>query len=239
MTSLVGLAILLCALLYCGVPAEPAATDDLCTSQAFHRAFLDGAPGTVEDFPSVSSVLIGYGDRAIPCLKSIVAGKAQDLGITKCAPDPETCRSWALGAIGKIGTPTAKQYLIDFLRHSKNTRLLKGAMLSLADLRVNEARPDILRFLKDPDMKVRATAILSLGLLGDRADFDPMLAATLSLPPQEIYTGAMGLFRLGDPRAIQPLEQRLKTMTDPMGRGAIEDVLRQFKVKLHPPSPSS
>jgi len=233
MTLHLRLAFLLSALLFF-VAAVASANGDLCTSPSFREAFLDGAPLAVhEDYPSLSSVLIGYGDRAIPCLKTIVAGKARALGITGCATDPETCRSWALGAIGKIGTPTAKQYLIDFLRQSENARLLKGAILSLADLRATEARPNLLPLLKHPDMKVRATAILSLGGIGNPDDFDAMLAATLSLPPQEIYTGAQGLLKLGDSRAIRPLEEHARAMTDPMGRRAIEDVLKQFKTKCN------
>src|SRR5215510_3475671 len=106
---------------------------DLCTSPAFREVFLDGAPVTVhEDYTSLSPALLAYGDRAIPCLKSIVDGKAHNLGIIECDANPPGCRSWAVGAIGKIGTPTAKRYLIDFLGRSKAADLLKGAALSLA-----------------------------------------------------------------------------------------------------------
>lgn len=202
---------------------------DTCTSTGFREAFLEGRES--EDYPSVSPVLIGYGDRAIPCLKSIVAGKAERLGITACAGDPYPCKSRALGVIGMIGTPAAKKYLIGFLRSPNNPRLLEGAALSLANLRAEEARPALLALLKHTDTKLRATAILSLGVIGNRSDFDAMLAATLALPPNEIYRGAVGLQKLGDPRAIQPLENRLKTTTDPAEQRAIEDVLRQFKTK--------
>jgi hypothetical protein len=210
---------------------------ELCTSPAFREAFLDGAPVTVhEDYTSLSPALLAYGDRAIPCLKTIVAGRAHDLGIAKCEANPAGCRSWALGAIGKIGTPTAKKYLIDFLGRSKDPHLLKGAALSLANLRADEARPALLTLLKHPDIEVRGTAVLALGVIGNRDDFDAMLAATLSLPPRGVYTGAMGLVKLGDPRAIQPLEDRLKATTDPEERRAIEDVLKQFKSKDEVPS---
>src|SRR5213594_3204317 len=91
--------------------AGVSANGDLCTSPDFRQAFLEGRES--EDYPSVSPVLTGYGDRAIPCLKSIVAGKAQSLGITACAGDPYPCRSRALGAIGLIGTPAAKEYLVE------------------------------------------------------------------------------------------------------------------------------
>ena len=205
------------------------ANGDFCASADFRNAFLEGRQS--DDYPSMSAALVGFGDAAVPCLKAIVDGKGQTLGIVACASDQLGCKKWALGAIGRIGTPKARKYLTRFLHGPNDPDLLVVAILSLANLRDEQTRPALLALLDHPNMRVRANTILSLGVIGNRDDFDQMLAATLSLPPTEIYTGAQGLLKLGDTRAIQPLEEHALTLTDPTYRGALEGVVKDLRLK--------
>jgi hypothetical protein len=203
--------------------------EDLCKSPDFRKAFLEGRQS--EDYPSMSSTLIGFGDRALPCLKAIVNGKGAEMGIAACASDQRGCQKWALGAIGRVGTPEARGYLTCFLRGPNDPDLLTVAILSVANLRDEQARPALVALLKHPNMQVRSKAVLSLGVIGNREDFDGMLAATLSLPPREIYTGAQGLLKLGDPRAIEPLEEHARTLSDPTYRSALQTVIKDLQLR--------
>jgi HEAT repeat protein len=205
------------------------ASEDFCSSPSFRDAFLAGRKSI--DFPSVSPTLIGFGDRAIPCLTTIAAHGADALGITECDSERLACRTWAIGTIGKIGTPKARGYLREFVRVSKDPDLLVVASRALVSLQDEQARPVMIELLKNPNMRVRSNAILALGVIHNPADFDMMLAATLSLPPEEIYTGAQGLLKLGDTRAIEPLEKHAKTMSDPTFRNSLDRVIENLKRK--------
>ncbi len=206
-----------------------AASDDFCTSTEFRNAFLDGRKS--DDYPSMSPTLIGFADRGLPCLRAIVDGKGAELGIATCASDQRGCKTWALGAIGRIGTPKARVYLRGFLRKASDPDLLVAAILSLANVRDEQARPALVDLLGNSNMQVRSNAILSLGVIGNAGDFAKMLAATLSLPPEEIYRGAQGLLKLGDPRAIEPLEKHAKTISDPTFRNGLEFIIKDLKRK--------
>ena len=89
----------------------------------------------------------------------------------------------------------------------------------------------MIELLKNPHMRVRSYAVLALGVIHKPEDFDIMLAATLSLPPEEIYTGAQGLLKLGDTRAIEPLEKRAKMISDPTFRNGLEFIIKDLKLK--------
>ena len=205
------------------------ASEDFCSSPGFRNAFLDGRKSI--DYPSLSPTLMGFGDRAIPCLITVVVHGPDALGITECNSERQACRKWALGAVGKIGTPKARAYLTGFLRGANDPDLLVVAILSLGNLRDEQARPAVVDLLINPNMQVRSNAILALGVIGNDGDFDKMLAAALSLPPEEIYIGAQGLLKLGDPRAIEPLEKHAKTIADPTFRNGLEYVIKNLKLK--------
>lgn len=212
-----------------GSTSTSKSSEDFCSSPGFRDAFLDGRKSI--DYPSLSPTLLGFGDRAIPCLSTIVENGPQALEITECSSEAKACQKWALGAVGKIGTPKARAYLRGFLRRATEPDLLVVAILSLGNLRDDEARPALLDLLTSPSVQVRSRAVLSLGVIGNDGDFEKMLAATLSLPQEEIYTAAQGLLKLGDPRAIEPLTRHAETISDPTFRNALESVVRNLKLK--------
>jgi hypothetical protein len=209
------------------------ASEDFCRSPSFRNEFLSGRESI--DFPSVSPKLISFGDRAIPCLTTIVEHGADALGITECDSERLACRTWALGTIGKIGTPKARRYLRGFVQTSNDPDLLVVASRALVSLHDEQARPALIELLKNPDMRVRSNAVLALGVIHNPKDFDIMLTATLSLPPEEIYTAAQGLLKLGDTRAIEPLESHAKTIGDPTYRNGLELIIKDLRRKRDSP----
>ena len=111
------------------------------------------------------------------------------------------------------------------------SRVLVTAILSLGNLRAAEARPELREMLHHRDPEVRAKSLLSLGVIGNTDDFDEMLKTTLALPPEQLYTGAQGLVKLGDPRAIGPLEDRARSLNDPTARAALDSAITQLRTR--------
>jgi len=211
-----------------GLQQEVRANGDLCSSPAFRSAFVEG--WATIDYSSMSVTLLSYGDAALPCFKRIVAGNT--LGIPECAKDLHRCAAWAMGAAGRLGTPASRQYLRQYLRTGRNTRVLVTAIMSLGNLHASEARPELRKLLEHSDPEVRARSVLSLGVIGNRGDFDVLLAATLALPPEHLYTGAQGLVKLGDKRAIGPLEKRASALSDETARIALQSAIGQLREKV-------
>jgi HEAT repeat protein len=69
------------------------------------------------------------------------------------------------------------------------------------------AVPACIALLSDGDWKVRYRAAEALGLLGDGAAFDPLVAALDDEKDHVRYMAAKGLGLLGDPRAVERLGQ--------------------------------
>jgi HEAT repeat protein len=72
--------------------------------------------------------------------------------------------------------------------------------------------------LEDPSLKVRGFAASGLGDLKDRAAVDPLLSLFAQLQDNREETKARiadALGKLGDPRAIQPIEESLRSLREP------------------------
>ena len=85
-----------------------------------------------------------------------------------------------------------------------------------------EVRDALLQLLEHRSAYVRAETILTLGILGNRSNFEALLAATLALPDDRLATGALGLRLLGDPRAVEPVLRRAETIKRDDRRRAVE-----------------
>ena len=206
------------------------ANGDLCTSSAFRDAFEAGL--TAADSPIVSPRLMEFGETAIPCLEAILKSGGGNLGLAACRENARGCRDWALVVMGKIGTARAKGDLLRFLRQGKDPVLRVTAATMLArDLRVAEARPILQDLLRSENAYLRANAVLSLGWIGNRDDFDAMLEATLGLPVNQVTTGVRGLEILGDSRAIEPLEKLAATTSEGSTRAEIERTVSRLRAK--------
>jgi len=93
-----------------------------------------------------------------------------------------------------------------------------------------ETRDALLALLRHEDPHVRAESVAALGKMRQAGDFDQLLQATLALPEPYLPIAAQGLERLGDPRAVAPLEQRagdMKNGTRKQDVLAITDRLRK------------
>lgn len=73
--------------------------------------------------------------------------------------------AWALG---KIGTKGARQALIDIASESENKGGRICAIRELGRWHISESQPQLVSLLSDPDAKIRAETIRSLGFLGDK-----------------------------------------------------------------------
>ena len=151
--------------------------------------------------------LVRFGDAAVPCLDAIARDEARGFGITECKTNPRGCRAWAVLALSTIGTPKAKGALLGLLEHTTDSVEITEVIGGLTSLHVREARPAIRRLLKHESPYVRAHAILALGAFGDSRDVDAMIAATMTLPWDNLNQAIRGLELTGEPRVIGTLEE--------------------------------
>ena len=172
---------------------------------------------------------MSFGDAAMPCLEAIARDEAQGFGITECKTNPRGCRSWAVLAIGTIGTAKAKNVLLELLEYKQDPVEVAQVIGGLTALRVREARPAIRRLLKHESPYVRAGAILALGTLGDIRDVDAMIAATLLLPRNNLPEAMRGLEFTGDPRIVGTLEELAKKFPDPIMQDEITRTIERIR----------
>lgn len=118
------------------------------------------------DLPVVKTLVVALGDleaaEAVPVLVRVIRGY---VGV----------RSLTAKALGKIGDPRAAEALIEALQDKKSRNLQLAALKSLGRLRHREAVPAVRQFLDAPDPRLRRTAALALGALGDRAAIPQLL----------------------------------------------------------------
>jgi HEAT repeat protein len=207
------------------------ANGDLCSSEAFHAAFMEGQDSV--DFRTVSPKLVGFGNAAVPCLVGIADGRGDRVGIKSCQGSAEQCRLWAAAALGEIATPKARQALVTLVQNPIE-RVAGVAIGALGNLKAGEARSVLRDTLQRPDAALRAKAIVALAAIQNPADFDAMLACALNLPDEHLYTAAQGLRMFGDKRAIEPLAARVRTVGDVPLRNALQQQLDQFRASVNP-----
>ena len=215
----------LAAVLVWSCPAR--ANVDLCSSAGFRDAFMEGQDGV--DWPSMGRKLVKLGDAAVPCLDAIARDEAQGFGITECEKNPRGCRSWAILALGTVGTPKARGVLLELLEHQSDPVEITEVIGGLTSLHVREARPAIRRRLKHESPYVRAHAILALGQFGDIRDVDAMIVATLSLPRNNLSEAMGGLELTGDPRVVGTLEELAKKFPDPIMHDEITRTIERIR----------
>ena len=197
-----------------GVAAKSPSQAQLPCARADFRKLMEVQVSST-DFHVTDSALVALGDEIVPCLESILQDGGRGLGLPECKADPERCQVGAVRALGELGTSRGKDVLVRFLGTTKRERPLHAAIAWVGNLRVAESRPVLLRLLKRKGGYTRSQVVIALGKIGDRSDFDVMLAATLSFTSaSEVLNGAQGLEFLGDPRAIVPLENRAMEMAD-------------------------
>lgn len=194
---------------------------DLCSSDGFRDAFLDGLDS--EDFTRISATLKGYGAVATPCLAAIARDGGERHGVSDCRARPQECREWAVRALGEIGGEQAAVSLVAMLKSEKSERVLLAVMGQVGALRESRARPHLQALLDATDPAVRAESVMALGAIGDKRDFDSMLRASLGLPDEQVHKGAYGVMLLRDRRAVKPLTRRAEAIKVPEVR---ENALR-------------
>ncbi len=181
------------------------------------------------DWPSMGRKLVGFGDAAVPCLEAVARNEAQGFGITECKANPRGCRAWAVLALSTIGTPKAKRVLIRLLDYKTDPVEIAQVIGSLASNGVREARPAIRLRLTHESPFVRARAILALGQFGDGRDVDAMIAATMSLPWDNLNQAIRGLEFTGDPRVVSALEELAKKFQEPSVQGTIARTIERIQ----------
>jgi len=210
-----------------GWSCRASANGDLCSSVAFRDAFVEGQSAV--DWPSVGSKLVKFGDAAVPCLEAIARDEVERIAITRCDANPRKCRAWAVLALSAIGTAKAKSVLLGLLDHKSDPVEIVQVIGGLTSLRVRDARPAIRRRLEHDSAYVRAHAILALGTLGDSRDVDAMIAATMSLPRNNLSEAMRGLELTGDARIVGALEDLARKFPDPVMQGEITRIIERIR----------
>lgn len=227
-TLLVLVAILALAPSTCQASPE----SDLCATPEFRAAFLANQQDIPFDYLDVSSGLIAFGDAALPCLRNIAQDDGSKYGLSGCVDEEDGCAVWAVRAMAEIGTPKAIEELSGVLQTSVRPRPILVALGQLRAAGVRKIRPEVLSLLAHNDPQVKAGAIVTLGWIGDRHDFEAMLDATLTLPDEALYRAATGLEQLRDPRAIEPLAERARTVRLPIEREQLEKRIAKMRAEF-------
>ena len=205
------------------------ACDDICQSETFKAAFLDGQ-GVIEDYFHVSPKLVALGDPIVPCLRKI-AQKGEGTFDIECQlrEVDGACRTWALHALRAIGTPKARRTLAEFVSTSTDVTLLVVAIREMGGLKDPKARPTLLKLLKHSDADVKGAAITAVAYLLNPSDVDALLAATVSLPDNHLYPAILALFPFRDARFVEPLLQRAHTINDPLFQPGVDKAIAQLQ----------
>jgi hypothetical protein len=123
---------------------------------------------------------------------------------------------WSLGAEHKDAE--AVPLLVRFLRESAIEEIRWRAADALWAIGNRRAVPELIAALRDPSLKVAASAASALGELGDRTAVGPLLELFHELTDNRDEAKARvayALGRLGDPRAAAPIAASLQRIRDP------------------------
>jgi len=222
--------ILAAAILLATVPAAVAGgsdVPDLCRGETFQRAFADGLDSM--DYLSVSKELLALGDAAVPCLDLVAHQGGTVLGISRCENNQAICRSWAVRALASLKSEAADRSLIHMLREGLSGPQLYGLLTAMASRHPAAARPSLLKLLRAPDPGVRSRALLALGAIGRKNDFDEMARCARGLPSAELSKAARAFEFLADVRAV-PLLHELASRLAESSRGDIKGSISRLEV---------
>ncbi len=205
--------------------------EELCDSPDFREAFLEGQTGVLIDETSPSPRLVGLGDHAVPCLVTIVRDGGRAFGIEGCLETTEQCRTWALAALRRIGTPSARDALRAYAVDTSAERLQALAIQALGSLHDEESRPLLLDALKSGRPSVRAEALIALGVQQRREDRDILAVAFEQLPDDRLYRGLYGLRFHGDVALEPGARERVERVGDKEKRASLLQSLAAWRLE--------
>jgi len=135
-------------------------------------------------------------------------------------------REFAVYALGKIGNAVAIEPLIATVRNKDEHPWVRGrAINGLADIGGPVVRDFLLDILKRKETGFPEDAAYGLGIIGDRAAVEPLIAA---LQDDQVLlvrmNAARALGKIKDPRALGPLAAALKDESPLLQEVALEAI---------------
>jgi HEAT repeat protein len=134
-------------------------------------------------------------------------------------------RQSAAEALGKLGDKEAVEPLIALLA-DRETNVRRAAVEALDKLGDDRAVKPLAALLADKDSNLRSTAREALVKL---EAVDVLIEALKQSNPVARIEAARALGRLGDRKAIEPLNNLLQTETDESVKSAVKDALKQLQ----------
>lgn len=231
MRAITAVGLIACALI---ASTSGQANGDFCGSDEFRRAFLDGQ-GIIEDYFNVSRDLVVFGDVAVPCLEIIATKGEASLGIDCLVREVDGgCRTWAIAALGEIGTFKAQEALTRIVESETDTLFVTAALRQLGHTKNGDVRPVLHRNLEHPNVTVKVAAIKGLAEIGAEEDFEVVAKLLPALPDSQVRDVVASLFLLGGKRAAEPLFQRAQTIADAGTRESVEGLIEKMQAKTWP-----
>lgn len=127
-------------------------------------------------------------------------GAAKAFGPVAVATNkPQLARIHAIRGLGQIARKTP--HTIDgltVLLADKDAEVRAQTAKVLGDGHVVASAPQLIPLLKDPNLRVRYFAAMSLGKLGNRAAFEPVVAMLRVNADKDVYLRHAGIFALAD-----------------------------------------
>ena len=105
--------------------------------------------------------------RVLEALANSSNEQLADMILSAYEEDEELMRIGALFAMGRSADPRWNSVVLDELGSSEKEILFEAVRAS-GELEIEEAVPDLLRFLSDPDVEIRDAAVWALGRIGGR-----------------------------------------------------------------------
>jgi HEAT repeat protein len=172
--------------------------------------------GTEAAIPKMVEVLETYllepNQRDLPVVKTLVVSLGE-LGASASVPvlirvmrGYVGVRSLAAKALGRIGDPQAVSALVEALQDEKSKNLQLAALKSLGQLGRDESTPAVRELLSAADPRIRRTAVLAVGALGDVGSTELLLEIARDDESPLVRPAAVeALGQVGDPRVIEEL----------------------------------
>lgn len=105
--------------------------------------------------------------RCLEALANSSHPQLPDMILQSYEDDDDIMRIGAIFAMGRSADPRWNRYVLDELGNSDSIILFEAARAS-GELQIEEALPDLLRLLDDPDIEIRDAAVWALGQIGGR-----------------------------------------------------------------------
>ncbi len=163
------------------------------------------------------------------------AGVAPLLDILGSPDIPESAKGHAAWALAFIGAK-AKEHLYDAVSH--DSPVVRAAMIgAIAKVVAEETDQDLLdilvKSLSDPDCNVRCETAAVLGNLTYKPAIPKLIELLNHVDEETRKSAALSLMKIGDPLAIEPLENALKTESLTTVQSIIKLAISQLE-RTHP-----